>query len=76
MKHVLKNNQNHADKLLTGTELDRVSELFKVLAPFKQLSEVMSGSSYPTASLILPSVHKISDYLQNYETDCSFTYLL
>ena len=70
IKSVLGNpkNNDHCNILLDGSHLDTIEQIILILEPLFNLTEVMSGSSYPSASLVQPSVcrhQKLCQILEN-----------
>ena len=51
---VLVNSKKYAKLLLTASEWSAVEELVEVLGPFNEATEMISGESYPTLSLVYP----------------------
>ncbi len=54
----------YIESLLNHQELEICESLFEVLEPFYQLTVKLSASRFPTASLIIPSIEKLSQVLQ------------
>jgi len=50
---------------LTASEWEVAEEYVKVLKPFKVLTTVMSSSTFPTISIVIPELNKLEHTLQN-----------
>jgi len=57
---VLEGEKDHKDKLLTQEEWEIIEELIKILDPFEEATEKLSGDQYPTISFLFVMVHAIS----------------
>ena len=56
-----KRNIEHIDNLLTGHEFDLIQQLLELLEPIFLITQSYSGSSYPSCSIITPSLEKFRD---------------
>jgi len=55
----------HAPRMLSGDEIELVSDIIQVLSPFEQATTEISGSEYLTGSLVLPMISCIEAALGN-----------
>ena len=46
IKQILNSDIEHADKLMSGSEIDLVTSLVEVLEPFYKFTKILSGSKY------------------------------
>ncbi|XP_030762679.1 zinc finger BED domain-containing protein 4-like [Sitophilus oryzae] len=53
----------NAPRMLSGDEIDLLSEIVEILKPFKQATTEISGSDYLTGSLVLPMISCIESAL-------------
>ena len=54
-------------KILDVTDLVIIEKLIILLSPFKKFTDLISGSSYVTSSIIIPGVSKLLDFLDSYK---------
>jgi hypothetical protein len=54
-------------KILDVTDLAIIEKLIILLSPFKKFTDLISGSSYVTSSIIIPGVSKLLDFLDSYK---------
>ena len=57
-------NKNLKSELLSAAEFEMLEDLIEVLKPIEKCTKIISGSSYPTCSVILPAVTYLLEILQ------------
>lgn len=56
--------KEHGSKMLSLDEMQLVEDLCKILEPFQEFTEIMSGSKYATISVVLPSLTRLLEILK------------
>ena len=56
---VLRPDPKYASLLLSPDEVETLKSIYRVLEPWKKLTVLMSTESYPTISMVAPSIHKL-----------------
>ncbi|KAF4525201.1 hypothetical protein B566_EDAN008307 [Ephemera danica] len=64
-KVLAKPDHRSAPAMLTGNEIDIVSECILLLQPYKEVTEFISGESYVTASTVIPMLTCLKVAMQN-----------
>ncbi|XP_006902485.1 PREDICTED: zinc finger BED domain-containing protein 1 [Elephantulus edwardii] len=68
---VLVEDSNSHHLMLEATEWATIEGLVQLLQPFKQVAEILSGSEYPTISMVKPLLHMLlNKTLASKEADC------
>ena len=60
--------KKYYSELLEPKEIDIIEDLIVLLNPFKELTLLISASTYVTSSIILPAVSRLIQVLQSYES--------
>lgn len=64
-------NHNNGPQMLTGSHIEVVSEIIRLLAPFKVATVQISAEKYITANIVLPLCHNVLDTLHDYKPTTS-----
>ena len=56
---VLRTNSKYRHLLLSPNEVTTLRSIYEVMKPWKKLTVLLSAESYPTISLVAPSLHKL-----------------
>ena len=51
---------------LSNTDYKNLKELYEVLQPFAEITDLAQGDNYVTLSMVIPSVYLLLDHLKNY----------
>ena len=60
--------RKYSDILLNYFEISIIEDLIELLLPFFELTELMSGTKYVTASMIQPAITRLLEILQIYKS--------
>ena len=60
--------RKYSDILLNYFEISIIEDLIELLLPFFELTELMSGTKYVSASMIQPAITRLLEILQIYKS--------
>ncbi len=61
------NENKYINELLSEEDLGIVEDLILLLEPFLEMTKLISGSKYVTASIVLPAITRLLECLMLYE---------